>query len=70
MKEWDKVRPIFEDGELVGGTVHDREVALSKIQEDQIYTVDYIVNHRFKDDIYLKEFPGVNFNLVHFEDYE
>lgn len=65
-----KIRGIFKYGRLQHG--HDREKiqAMKYIIEGVEYTVDHTDVHNFHTDVYLKEFPGVPFNSVHFIDDE
>lgn len=69
-KEGAKVVPIFKDGVLLGGYEFEKETAMNYLKEGEIYKIDYTEIHSFSTDVFLKEFPGISFNSVHFEDAE
>lgn len=67
-KEGDKVKPVFKDGKLQHGHDWQKKVAMEYLKEGQIYTVEKTKVEDWSTDVYLKEFPGIPFNSVHFED--
>lgn len=48
----------------------DSEKANKFLVKGQVYTIEYTDVHSWNTDVYLKEFPNISFNSVHFEDYE
>jgi hypothetical protein len=53
---------------LTGGYDHHQETAKKHLAVGQEYTVEYTDVGSWHTDVYLKEFPDVNFNSVFFED--
>lgn len=48
----------------------DAEKANKFLVKGQVYTVEYTDVYSCNTNVYLKEFPNIYFNSVHFEDYE
>jgi hypothetical protein len=61
-----KVRFICKDPETWGV---DKDNA-KYLELNKIYTVDYIEIHSWHTKVFLKEFPGIEFNSVWFEEVE
>ena len=59
-----RVRVVEKGNELVASYYPNVE----KLEMDAIYTISYTNVHSWHTDVYLKEFPGVHFNSVCFED--
>ena len=53
---------------LGGGLLPERETAKKHLTKGGIYTVEKTVPDGFHTEVYLQEFPGVEFNSVFFED--
>lgn len=53
---------------LDAGYEHHKEVANQYLEVGKIYTVEYTIVDSWHTDVYLKEFPEINFNSVFFED--
>ena len=53
---------------LDGGYDHHKKVAERHLELNEVYTVDHTDVDNWHTDVYLKEFPGVAFNSVFFED--
>ena len=54
--------------DLDNGYPHHAELAKKHLTKGEIYTVDYTEVENWHTDVYLKEFPDIAFNVVHFED--
>lgn len=50
------------------GYDHDKKKANQYLKVGEIYIVDYTDVLPWSTDVYLQEFPGVRFNVVHFVD--
>lgn len=66
-KEGAKVKGIFLNGELANGYDHDRIEAAKYIKQRRTYTVQKTDASSFHTSVYLKEFPGIPFNSVLFD---
>jgi hypothetical protein len=55
---------------LSGGYPHHQEVAKKHLSIGNIYTIEETEVDNWHTDVYLKEFPGIAFNSVFFEDAE
>ena len=53
---------------LEAGHDWQKEIVKKHLVVGRIYTVDYTVVHNSNTEVYLQEFPGVEFNSVFFED--
>ena len=65
-KSGTKVRGEFENGKIKHGHDHDQEHAMKYLKPDTIYTIDRTEVDSWHTDVYLKEFPNISFNSVHF----
>lgn len=62
-----KVFAVFERGVLQHGHSHEKIEASRYLQPEKRYTIEKIDVWDWSSDVYLKEFPGIRFNSVHFE---
>lgn len=70
-KEGTRVKGIFDGaGNVIHGYDHDKEVARIHLKPNFIYTIDSTEVHSWSTKVFLKEFPGIAFNSVHFEEVE
>ncbi len=53
-------------GKIQHGTTFDKEQAQKHFVTGKVYTVDHTDIHSYHTNVYLKDFPDVNFNSVHF----
>lgn len=53
---------------FTAGYEYDRQWAKEYLEIGGSYTVDHTIIHSSSTDVYLKEFPHINFNSVFFED--
>ena len=44
----------------------DKEKSSKYLKKDKVYTVEFISVGAYSSKIYLREFPGIEFNTVHF----
>lgn len=59
---------IFDSsGQIKNGYDSDKAHAAKYIKPHVCYTVEQTVVHSWSSEVYLKEFPGISFNTVHFE---
>jgi len=61
------VTPHFENGQLQGGYESEKHRAMKYLESGKTYTVLYTEANSWNTDVYLKEFPGIPFNIVHFK---
>ena len=45
----------------------DKELNRKYLKPGKAYTIDKMIVHNWSTEMYLKEFPGISFNSVHFE---
>lgn len=50
------------------GCDYDQETAKKYLVLGNTYTVDYTIVHSWSTNVYVKEWPGISFNSVFFED--
>jgi hypothetical protein len=68
--EGTKVIALFDnDGNLMNGHDSEKEAASQHLEPNKVYTVDKTEVHSWYTKVYLKDFPNVSFNSVHFEEY-
>lgn len=53
---------------LSAGYTYDQEIAKKYLEVSKEYTIGATVVHSSSTDVWLQEFPDVNFNSVFFED--
>jgi hypothetical protein len=56
----------FKNGVIRGGYDHDKDKAMQHIREGVIYELERADVGGWHTDFFLKEFPGIRFNSVHF----
>ena len=61
-----KVTAYFKGGVLQHGQDWQREEASKYLKPKKKYTIEKINVYDWHSEVYLKEFPGVQFNSVHF----
>lgn len=49
------------------GTEHDSEIAKKHLQYMKVYQVEKVLEYSWYTNLYLIDFPGIQFNLVNFE---
>ena len=68
--EGTKVVALFDEkGEVMNGHAYQKSEASNYLKPKVVYTVDRIEVHSWHTTVYLKDFPGVGFNSVHFTEY-
>lgn len=53
---------------LNAGYDHDQIIAKKYLSLNNTYTIEETIVHGWSTEVYLKEFPGIQFNSVFFED--
>jgi hypothetical protein len=65
-KSGTKVKALFVDNKIVGGYDFDKQNAMEYLKPDTAYEIAETLVSDWHTDFYLKEFPGIAFNSVHF----
>lgn len=52
------------------GSENDTENAFKLLEIGAVYTIDYTRVHKWSNEVFLIEFPGVTFSSINFEDIE